>query len=246
MIKGKLKENLNEFELEIEMLLGNYYERTGCVYYFELLQETFSRAAKHLVLDSQQLHLEMQNEDFETKHSIIKYQESVSNPLIETLYNSYFITVHSELEIILSKVKVLIKKHFNDSHFPKKTSEMCRIIDDDKVKTRSFIRDTIQQHQVLLSYNFVRNGIIHPKNSKEKPGFKELEKHINDKKIIYLDIIDYELKDFDGKEKIVVIEKGFNFLITEIDFIILYSNEIISFFQDLINNSVESRKKAIL
>ena len=59
---------------------------------------------------------------------------------------------------------------------------------------------------------------------------------------MHLDIIDYELKEFDDEENIILIEKGFNYLITEIDFIINYSQEVMSFFQDLINNSIKYRK----
>jgi hypothetical protein len=108
--------------------------------------------------------------------------------------------------------------------------------------TEPFIKDTIQQHKILISYNFVRNGIIHTANDKNKPGFEELEKCIDEGKIMHLDIIDYELKEFDDEENIILIEKGFNYLITEIDFIINYSQEVISFFQDLIDNSKKYSK----
>ena len=92
------------------------------------------------------------------------------------------------------------------------------------------------------SYNFVRNGIVHPVNDKNKPGFEELEKYISEGKIMHLDIIDYELKRFDDENKIIT-EIGFNYLITEINFIINYVKEIISFFQDLIDNSLKYRKQ---
>jgi hypothetical protein len=242
MIKGKQKEKLNDFELEIELLLGNHHEKTGYIYYFELLHETFTRAAKHLILDSQQFKKDLLSEDRENSQSLIQLNESVSNPLIETLFNSYFITVHSELEIMLTKVNDIVKRLY-DTYFPKRTSGMLDILNYKEKKTiEPFIINTILQHQILISYNFVRNGIIHPVNDKNKPGFEELEKCIDEGKIMHLDIIDYELKEFDVEENIIVIEKGFNFLITEIDFIINYSQEVISFFQDLINNSKKYRK----
>lgn len=243
MIKGKLKEELNEFELEIQILLGSLRERTGYIYYFELLHETYTRAAKHLILDSQKLNSEMQNEDFETKKSMLKYQESVSNPLIQTLYNSYFITVHSELEIMLTKVNDIVKRIY-DSSFPKKTIEMLDVVNNKKQRiTEVFIKDAIKRHKILISYNFVRNGIIHPVNDKNKPGFEELERCIDEGKIMNLDIIDYELKGFDDEENIIITEIGFNYLITEIDFIVKYTEGIISFFQDLIENSLKYRKQ---
>ena len=59
---------------------------------------------------------------------------------------------------------------------------------------------------------------------------------------MHLDIIDYELKRFDDENKIIT-EIGFNYLITEINFIINYVKEIISFFQDLMDNSLKYRKQ---
>jgi hypothetical protein len=120
MVKGKLKEKLNEFELDIQMLLGSLHERTGYIYYFELLHETFTRAAKHLILDSQQFKKDLLSEDIENSQSLIQSNESVSHPLIQTLYNSCFITVHSELEIMLSKVNDILDDHFSNTTFPKK------------------------------------------------------------------------------------------------------------------------------
>ncbi|RAR71496.1 hypothetical protein [Flavobacterium aciduliphilum] len=243
MIKGKLKEELNEFELEIQMLLGSHHERTGYIYYFELLHETFTRAVKHLISDSQQFKKDLLSEDKENSQSLIQSNESVSNPLIQTLYNSYFITVHSELEIMLTKVNEIVKRIY-DSSFPKKTIEMLDVVNNKKQKiTEPFIKDTIKRYTILISYNFVRNGIIHPVNDKNKPGFEELEKCIDEGKIINLDIIDYEFKEFDDEENIIIAEIGFNYLITEIDFIVKYTEEIISFFQDLISNSKKYRKR---
>lgn len=230
MIKGRPKENLNEFELEIQMLLGSHLESTGYIYYFELLHETFTRAAKHLILDSLHFKEDLLSEDRENSQSLIQSNESVSNPLIQTLYNSYFITVHSELEMMLTEVNDIFKRHYVDSYFPKRTINMLDILKNkEQIKIEPFIKETIQHHQILVSYNFIRNGIIHPENDKNKPGFEELENYINEGKITYLDIID---KD-----------KGFYFQITELDFIINYTEEIISFFQGLIDNSIKYRKQ---
>lgn len=228
MIQGKLKEELNEFELEIQMLLGSLHERTGYIYYFELLHETFTRSAKHLILDSQQFKKDLLSEDRENSQSLIQSNESVSNPLIQTLYNSYFITVHSELEIMLSKVNDIMDDHFNNSTFPKKTNRGCFSSFIDESKTLSFITETLLQYNILIIYSYIRNALIHPKNFKGSPEFIELEQYIIEKKIINIEIIEFESR--------------FNFQITEIDFIINYSQVVISFLQDLINNSIKYRK----
>ena len=228
MIQGKLKEELNEFELEIQMLLGSHHERTGYIYYFELLHETFTRAAKHLILDSQQFKKDLLSEDRENSQSIIQSNESVYNPLIQTRYNSYFITVHSELEIMLSKVNDFMDDHFNNSTFPKKTNRGYFSSFIDETKTLSFITETLLQYNILIIYSYIRNGLIHPKNFKGSPEFIELEQYIIEEKITNIEIFEFESR--------------FNFQITEIDFVINYSQVVISFLQDLINNSIKYRK----
>ena len=229
MIKGKVKENLNEFESEIEILLGRQHEQTGYIYYFDLLHETFLRATKHLVIDSQQFNKDLVNEDRENIHSLIQSYESVSNPLIETLYKSYFITVHSELEVILSEVKDIVKKHFNNSTFPKKTTQsFFKPFLEEQQNTIPFIRETILNHQILPTYTYIRNGLIHPKNCKESDEYKQLENDIEQGKINYLEIVENK--------------NGFIFLIKDIDFVQNYSREVILFFQDIIDNSVKYRK----
>lgn len=227
MIKGKIKEELNEFELEIQMLLGSLHERTGYIYYFELLHETFTRATNHLILDSKQFKKDLLSEDRENSQSLIQSNESVSNPFIDTLYNSYFITVHSELESMLLKVKDIVQKHYNNLTFPKKTNNGFKTFNDES-KTLVFIKDALTKHEILTIYNYIRNGITHSKNNKNCPLFIELEDHVNSGKINFLDIIENE--------------KVTDFIIKDIDFIVNYSQEIISFFQDLINNSIKYRK----
>ena len=143
---------------------------------------------------------------------------------------------------MLTRVNDIVKRIY-DCSFPKRTIEMLDVVNNKNKKiTEPFLKDTIQQHKILISYNFVRNGIVHPVNDKNKPGFEELEKYISEGKIMHLDIIDYELKRFDDENKIIT-EIGFNYLITEINFIINYVKEIISFFQDLIDNSLKYRKQ---
>ena len=87
----------------------------------------------------------------------------------------------------------------------------------------------MRKYEILIIYSYVRNGLIHPKNCKGSLEFLELEQNIKEGKISHLEIVDNENR--------------FNFLIKEIDFIINYVKEIISFFQDLIDNSFKYRKQ---
>lgn len=228
MIKGKQKEKLNDFELEIELLLGNHHEKTGYIYYFELLHETFTRAAKHLILDSQQFKKELLDEDTENIQSLIQSNESIFNPLIQSFYNSYFITVHSELEIMLTKLKDIVLKYYDNQNFPKKANPSFRTFKDEENKL-TFIKNALSEHDILVTYNYIRNGITHAKNVKTCSLYIDLEKHIKSGKINFIKIMDNN--------------NGFNYLITEIDFIVNYREEIISFFLDLINNSIKYRKQ---
>ena len=227
MIKGKQRNKLNNFELEIELLLGNHHEKTGYIYYFELLHETFTRATKHLISDSQQFKTDLIGENKENCQSLIQSNESVSNPLIQTLYNSYFITVHSELEIMLIKLNEIVFKHCKNSTFPKKTNKVSFDSFNDSTNTLPFIQESLRKYEILIIYSYVRNGLIHPKNCKGSLEFLELEQNIKEGKISHLEIVDNENR--------------FNFLIKDIDFIVKYSEEIISFLQYLIDNSFKYR-----
>ena len=153
MITGKTKVKLDEFELEIDSLLGNHTDRIGATYYFDLLHETFVRAVNHLSMDSQCFHKELHDEDFNVKQSIIQSQESIAYPMLQTLYNSYFITIHSELENMLRDATQICKKYYPEYSFPEKlNSQYINSISIDKQKTISFIDEVVLRHKILFSY----------------------------------------------------------------------------------------------
>lgn len=227
MIKGKIKVELNEFETELQSILGCHAERLGFIYYLDLLQETFSRAEKHLLSDSKKFKNDLINEDPEIIQSLIQSYESVLNPLLSTLYCSYFITIHSVLEEILIKFYSIVEIYHCNSTFPKKTTQGCFISFKDEENKLPYINAILSKYKILIIYTYIRNGLVHPKNSKNCFEFIELEQLIIDKKITHLQILENE--------------KGFKFEITEIEFIINYANEIISFFENLISDSVKYR-----
>lgn len=221
MITGKTKVKLNEFELEIDSMIGNHIDRTGATYYFDLLHETFVRAMNHLALDSQYLHKELLDEDFDVKQSIIQSQESTANPMIQTLYNSYFITIHSELESMWRETTQIYKKYYPEHSFPHKlNSQYFNSFSKNKAKRISFIDEVVRRHQILFTYNYLRNGVVHAKKSKECLEFKTLEDYI--KKNIITDI------------EIENVENGFIFSIKNVDFVKKYSEEVLSLFHELI------------
>lgn len=229
MIIGKTKVKLDEFESEIDLLLGNHIDRIGATYYFDLLYETFVRAVNHLALDSQCLHKEVQNEDFDVKQSIIHSQESIAYPMLQTLYNSYFITIHSELESMWREATQIYKKYYPRYSFPEKlNSQYFNSFSKDKKKIISSLDEVVLRHQILFTYNYIRNGIVHAKKSKVCDEFMILEDYINNNIITDIEIVD--------------IENGFIFSIKNVDFVKKYGDEVLSFFQAIIDNSVEIRR----
>ena len=226
MITGKRKVKLDEFELEIDSLLGNHFDRIGTTYYFDLLNETFERALNHLLLDAQCFHKELQGEEFDVKQSIIQSQESVAYPLVQTLYNSYFITIHSELESMWREVTQIYRKYYPEYTFPDKlTSQYISSISKDKNKIISFIDEVVLRHKILFTYNYIRNGVVHSKKSKLCDEFKILEEYIKNNVITDIKIEDTE--------------NGFIFSIKNLDFSKKYGNEVLSFFRAIIDNSVK-------
>lgn len=230
MIIGKTKVKLDEFELEIDLLLGNHIDRVGATYYFDLLYGTFVRAVNHLNLDSQSFHKELKDEDFNAKQSIIYSKESIAYPMLQTLYNSYLITINSELESMWSETTQIYKRYYQDYFFPDKlNSQYFKTSFKNKNKRNSFIDEVVRRHEILFTYNYIRNGVVHAKKSKECAEFKTLEDYIKNNKITNIEIED--------------VENGFIFSIKDIDFVKKYGNEVLSFFQAIIDNSVEIRRQ---
>lgn len=223
MIAGKVKKQLNEFELELDTLVGNHIDNYGATHYFDLLHETFLRATKHLQLDSKIFHYDLQKEDPEINRSIIQSQESIAYPLLSMLYNSYFITVHSELESMWKEATQIFNKYHPDYSFPEKLNSQYFLSFSNKKKKKkkfSFIDEVVLRHQILFTYNYIRNGIIHAKKSKECDEFKTLKEKIESHVITDIEILD--------------VENGFIFSIKKLDFVKKYEEEVLSLFHELI------------
>lgn len=159
MIKGKRKKQLNDFESDIDELIGDH--TFGTTHYFDLLHETFLRSQRHLELDSEHFHKDLINEDQEVIASLLASQSGTAYPLLETLYSSYFITLHSELDIICQEILRLYNLPKNQ-HELKLTSPkfFAKIEDFNSSKTlesNQFIDRVIQNHSILQTYNYIRD-----------------------------------------------------------------------------------------
>src|SRR5437879_2852608 len=98
MVKGKLREDYNDFEEEMFYIAGYIGDKTGLDFFFEHVYQTFEIAKKSLLEHSTEYKQSFDRENYDTRQSIYFHDpqhEINSNPLLTTLYNSHFVTLHS-------------------------------------------------------------------------------------------------------------------------------------------------------
>lgn len=215
MIKGNTKPVLNEFANAIEEMIGDHLDG-GYVNYFDSLYDTFSRAEKYLKEEAKTFKEELKKEDPDTAFSMLRSSESIAYPHLERLYESYFITLHSELEIIwCDKIQGLYSVHFPGTPIDfQKLSYNYQYL----IQPRCFIDTVVANHQILLAYNFIRNGLVHYKG--EGPNLNKVQQKIKDG-----EIKDVETKNENGKVK---------FAIKNLQFGKVYSQEILALLNELV------------
>lgn len=228
MIKGKTKEPYNEFERNLDYLAGDYREGYGLDFFFEQLHSAFLKSEDVIKENSDKYLTRLDAEDDEVKQSIInndpEYQLQ-SNPPFEVLRKSYFITVHSEFENIW---KEIIKEYnnyftpipvfsFNDKFFDPPNFNPARLLD--KVAKR---------HEILVSYNYIRNKMVHQNASTASPEYNKI----------------LVCKNSGKMEGLRVEQDGPNvkFFIDSLQFVRDYANAIIEFMHDIIETSLNDRK----
>lgn len=236
MIKGEKKKQLNDIELDINEIIGDH--TFGTKHYFDLLYDTFLRSKRHLELDSEHSLNDLMNEDDEVKASILTSYAGTAYPILETLYSSYFITLHSEFDLICQEIFRLYNLPENQ-HNPKLTSHkffasIANFNSSKMFERNQFIFKAIQNHSILQTYNYIRNGIIHAKNNKTSPDFLNLEKCLANGNIVALEIVD----KFNDHEIIPNqnehIKNEFVFSIKSLEFGSNYAIEILNFLHDLV------------
>lgn len=217
MIRGKLRKQ-NEFALAVDELIGDPADGFGVSYYFESLKHTFLRSCRCLKEEAEIFNKELQSEDTETKVSILKSNENTAYPLLETLYQSYFIVIHSELERIWLDITQEYNRRFKSLSFGKLASGYPK-------KPRCFIDEAVLEHRVILTYNYLRNCNVHVKNpnSKSSEQFKDVECGIRDGQFLDLKIIDTD--------------KGFTFSIGSLQFGDQYAQLILNLMKNIVSKS---------
>lgn len=230
MIKGEKRKDYDDFEEEIVHIAGHVTEKYGLDFFFEHVYQTFGIAEKAILKNSDEYKQLFGSEDYEVRQSIYFHDplhEINSNPLTTTLYNSHFITLHSEFEIIWDDIVSIHNKHF--------TARQKVLINNSYVTHPTFnsnciLDKTLLKHQILTSYNLIRNKIVHGFCKTSSPEYQTVKKQIDSSIINHI------------RTK----EEGDNayFRIESIKFCREYGNKILHFIQDIADTSFEERKHA--
>lgn len=228
MITVKKRKDYNEFEREVLFLRGDVENRTGLNFFFEHVYHTFEIAKKEIEKHSNEYNTWFENQDFETRQSIYLYDAGHSinsNPLTDTLYKSHFITIHSEFENAWKEIIAIHNKYF----FPREAVSL-----NDKILTAQIFNPNclldkvVMNNKILISYNYLRNKIVHQKAVIASQEYKTLMSCINNGYINYLNVKIYNGKAF--------------FLIEDIQFIRDYHHRILQFISEIADASFIDRQ----
>ena len=228
MVKGEKRKNYNDFEEELNHIAGYVGDKYGLDFFFEHVFQTFTIAEKAILKHSSEYKEWFDNEDFETKQSVYfndpQYEINI-NPLTDMLYKSHFITIHSEFENTWKEIVQLYNNYFPPRDF---------FSLNDKFLTPKFFNASclldrvVNKHQVLLSYNYVRNKIVHQNAVTTSPEYTTLMKFISSGDINFLKV------SVDGFKAYFIIE--------DIKFIREYGNKISGFVLDIADTSFSERQ----
>lgn len=226
MIKGNKRKNYNEFEEELLSIAGDIQNCSGLHFFFEHIYQTFEIAEKAICLNGKKYNDSFNKENFDTKQSISLYDAGhvlKGIPLTEMLHKAHFITLHSEFE---NSWKEIIKIH--NHYYPSRAYAPL----NDKFlspKTSNCILDkVVKKHLILISYNYVRNKIVHQKAVTISPESSTLMRYIDSKEMQHL--------------KVSVDNINVNFEIENSKFIKDYGNRILNFISDIADTSFSERQ----
>lgn len=219
------RKDYNDFEEMILETVGRFEQGYGLGFFYEHINFTFETAEKAIVEHAKQYNAEFEKEDFEVRHNIFLHDpmhELNSVPLTETLYKSHFITMHSEFERAWREIVEIHNQFLPERKYGKLTDEFMR-----KGDPNCILDKVLNKHLVLLSYNFVRNKIVHQGCKTIAPEFTTLKSFVDTGKMPHLKI------DIQGDKAILTIK--------EICFNFQYGNYIISFISDIAETSYRER-----
>jgi hypothetical protein len=230
LIKGTPSKSYNGFEEELNQLIGIYQESYGLEFYFRQLHHTFLKSETAVVKYANEYLTEFNKEDHEVKESIVMHDPEhllKSTPLVDTLRKSYFTTVHSEFESVWKDIITIYNNHFE-------TREIISLSDKFLIhpsfSASRLLDKVVLNHKILLSYNYIRNKIVHQKAVTTSAEYQTMFTYVQAGKINHLKI------DLDGI--------NVRFAIENINFIKDYANCIIDFIREIVETSFTDRQYA--
>jgi hypothetical protein len=188
MIKGQKRKDYNDFEEEIVFIVGDIAEKSGLDFFFEHIYQTFDIAEKAINKHSPEYRDWFDSQDYETRHSIYFYDvehEISCKPLTEMLHKSHFITVHSEFESIWKEIIKIHNKYFTPRNFASLSYEFLK---PQNFNPTCLLDRVVNNHKILLSYNYVRNKIVHQNAVKTSSEYLSLMTYLTSQDIKYLKV----------------------------------------------------------
>jgi len=229
MIKGNKLKDYNSFEVEMNSLIGSFYDGYGLEHFFEHLYHTFLKSENSVRKFAQEYQQEFDQLDAEIQVGIEKYDPQhylKSAPLVDTLRKSYFITAHSEFEATWKEVVKIHNAYFTPARTIGSLNDKFLLHSD--FNPRVLPDKVVLNHKVILSYNYIRNKIVHQKANINSSEFITMNSYITSGKINNL-VINVEGTTAD-------------FYINDIKFVKEYTDCVISFLKDIVDTSYSDRR----
>lgn len=240
MIKGKKIPQYDEFEQSIVNLIGSIYYSDGLEFYFYCIKELFNGSENEIQSRAKAYENDLKDmklNDPEVWWSIVSNDpehERYRNPLLHILRQSYFINVHSELEVTWKEIIAL----YNKQALPEEMIKDGIVLNLEKLngkelKKGSLLHTCICSNSLLLTYNHIRNKIVHQsweESETDRNRLKDIEMKISEGEIRHFEI------DRSGKKA-----KG---IIKNIAFIADYEQLALKFLRDIVESSYNTRIRA--
>lgn len=230
MVKGQIRKDYNDFEEEMLFIVGDIGNKSGLDFFFEHIYQTFDIAEKTIRKHANEYKDWFDSNDYETRQSIYFHDvqhEINSNPLTEMLHKSHFITIHSEFE---NTWKEIIKIH-NNYFTPRSVASLSDKFLTPRIFNPECLLDrVVSNHEILISYNYLRNKIVHQNAVMTSPEYLNLMNNINSQNIKHL--------------KVSIDDTKACFEIEDIRFIKAYGNQILSLISDIADTSFYDRQHA--
>lgn len=221
-LAGEHKREYNEFEREIDDLVGDWQQGYGLSYFYHQLNDTFTKSEEALSQAAQKYNEAFQKEDVEVRATTFRNDpnhDMNSAPPLHTLRKAHFITAHSEFEMVWERVDKIFSIH-TSGHSEHGLN--YNYIKQRSFSTSNILHKIVDQYQVLLTYNFLRNRIVHGKAKTTSDGYPLLLQYISSGELQGI------TTEANGTE--------FSFTIDSITFNKGYTKKVLEFLEEIVNS----------